>query len=491
MAFAVIRIRYISAAFILFAFLTSHVGAVEFDLRSIGDLNNPDDRNYGFGRFGAVRYEYAMAANEVTTDKYVDFLNAVAKDDTFGLFDRQMALSSWGGVLRSGEEGNYSYSIKPHFANKPIGYIDYWDASRFANWMHNGQPTGPQNEQTTEDGAYYLGGVKEPINETVHRKPGAKWFLPTEDEWYKAGHYDPRTEAEGGPPGDTHYWVYGTMSNEVPGKITTDNFGDVTNPGPNVANYNFASSFGPPASGYPGSGPATAGSAGSKSYYGLYDLAGSMWEWNEAIISRPARSDATFRGNRGASWDDPASLLPGWMQGIGGVRNCGTEFLCFTQGNGFRLGTIENRELADFDADGVLDVDDIDLLTEALRAERKPVLMDINLDGEFDTEDHRALVRDQIGIPFGDANVDGAFSSTDLVGVFQHGEYNDSLVHNSTWRTGDWNGDGEFTADDFDIAGPYTARNVVSTFAVAAVPEPNAGALALVGFLMLAGFRRP
>ena len=42
MAFAVIRIRYISAAFILFAFLTSHVGAVEFDLRSIGDLNNPE-----------------------------------------------------------------------------------------------------------------------------------------------------------------------------------------------------------------------------------------------------------------------------------------------------------------------------------------------------------------------------------------------------------------------------------------------------------------
>ena len=96
-----IRIRYISAALILFAFLAAHVGAVEFDLRSIGDLNNPDDRNYGFGRFGAIRYEYAMAANEVTTDKYVEFLNAVAKDDTFGLFDRQMALSSLATALRN------------------------------------------------------------------------------------------------------------------------------------------------------------------------------------------------------------------------------------------------------------------------------------------------------------------------------------------------------------------------------------------------------
>ena len=43
-----------------------------------------------------------------------------------------------------------------------------------------------------------------------------------------------------------------------------------------------------------------------------------------------------------------------------------------------------------------------------------------------------------------------------LIGVvFIAGEYNDSLVHNSTWSTGDWNGDREFTSDD--IVAAFTA----------------------------------
>ena len=52
----------------------------------------------------------------------------------------------------------------------------------------------------------------------------------------------------------------------------------------------------------------------------------------------------------------------------------------------------------------------------------------------------------------GDANRDGAFDSTDLVQVFQAGEYEDSLANNSTWEEGDWNGDGDFTSSDLVLA---------------------------------------
>jgi hypothetical protein len=52
----------------------------------------------------------------------------------------------------------------------------------------------------------------------------------------------------------------------------------------------------------------------------------------------------------------------------------------------------------------------------------------------------------------GDADVDGQFSSTDLVIVFQAGQYEDTIPENSTWATGDWNGDGDFDSTDMVIA---------------------------------------
>ena len=48
----------------------------------------------------------------------------------------------------------------------------------------------------------------------------------------------------------------------------------------------------------------------------------------------------------------------------------------------------------------------------------------------------------------GDANRDGHFDSSDLVHVFQAGEYEDDLVGNSSWAEGDWNGDGDFDSAD-------------------------------------------
>ena len=48
----------------------------------------------------------------------------------------------------------------------------------------------------------------------------------------------------------------------------------------------------------------------------------------------------------------------------------------------------------------------------------------------------------------GDANLDGSFDSTDLVVVFQAGEYEDEVTGNSTWEEGDWNGDSEFDSGD-------------------------------------------
>ena len=82
-----------------------------------------------------------------------------------------------------------------------MNYVSFWDAARFANWLHNGQPTGPQGPGTTEDGAYHDVG-----NQTLFgRNAGAKFFIPTEDEWYKAAYHK-----NDGVTGN--YWDYPTAS---------------------------------------------------------------------------------------------------------------------------------------------------------------------------------------------------------------------------------------------------------------------------------------
>lgn len=57
--------------------------------------------------------------------------------------------------------------------------------------------------------------------------------------------------------------------------------------------------------------------------------------------------------------------------------------------------------------------------------------------------------------------------------VFQAGQYEDSILRNSTWSTGDWTGDGEFDSADLIAAfelGLFESGGEVSTVPV---PEPT------------------
>jgi formylglycine-generating enzyme required for sulfatase activity len=256
----------------------SGLQAVTIDLAPVGNPGNVVDSRYG--GYGSVNYTYNIGKYEVTAGQYTEFLNAVASTDTYGLYNSNMWSSTYGcKIQRSGTTGNYSYSVATNWANRPVNYVSWGDAARFANWLHNGQPTGPQNLATTEDGAYYLNGAtSDAALLAVIRETDWKWAITSEDEWYKAAYYD--------GSGST-YFDYPTSSNSLPSNDLID-----PDPGNNATFYD---------DGYTIGGPYYRTEVGahenSDSPYGTFDQGGNVWEWNEAVLY------GSYRCVRGGSFD--------------------------------------------------------------------------------------------------------------------------------------------------------------------------------------------
>jgi hypothetical protein len=118
----------------------------------IGNIGNPAD-SQPQGPFGSVAYEYAISRFETTNSEYASFLNAKAASDPFGLYSTSMETDSHGGIVRLGTSGNYTYEVKAGFEQDAVNFVTFFDALRFANWIHNGEGSGD-----TETGAYTLLG---------------------------------------------------------------------------------------------------------------------------------------------------------------------------------------------------------------------------------------------------------------------------------------------------------------------------------------------
>lgn len=120
-------------------------------------VGNPGNNNDTTG-YGSVNYTYQIGTYEVTNNEYVEFLNAVAANDTHNLYRADMTSEVRGGIIRSGSSGSYTYSTKPNMGNKPVIFVSWFDCARYCNWLSNGKPTGPQDKTTTESGIYPLYG---------------------------------------------------------------------------------------------------------------------------------------------------------------------------------------------------------------------------------------------------------------------------------------------------------------------------------------------
>jgi len=218
---------------------------------------------------GRVDYEFRITRTEINTTQWFEFVEAFAPHWTGSPSSRRLT-SDW--IFYSPGQG---YSIASG-TEQYTANMSWFNAARYANWLHNGKV----NEAWAfESGAY---DMSEPV---PARQPGAKFWMPSLDEWLKATYYDPDRYG----PGEEGYWKHPGSSDEVL------------------------------VSGYPSQGGKTnrgisgifAGQMDVGSYphvtspWGLLDVSGGRSEWLDTVI---AGSSNRFRigsqaGTFSSRWD--------------------------------------------------------------------------------------------------------------------------------------------------------------------------------------------
>ena len=255
-----------------------------------GELSGEGAGGYGPDRIcGAVDYVYNIGKYEVTAGQYTEFLSAVAATDTYGLYNTSMWSSAYGcKIQRSGSPGSYTYSVAGDWANRPVNYVSWGDAARFANWLHNGQPMGAQDLTTTEDGSYFLNGAMNHAELlAVAREADATWVIPSEDEWHKAAYH--KNDGVSG-----NYFNYPTSNDAFPSN-------DLINPDPGNNTTTFYDNN--LTIGSPYYRTEVGAHENSDSPYGTFDQGGNVYEWNEAILY------GAYRGDRSGSFYHHTILL--------------------------------------------------------------------------------------------------------------------------------------------------------------------------------------
>ena len=263
--------------------LGSIVNAEPIQWVTVGDPGNTADTDPA--GFGAVATSFQIMKYEFTNQLYTDFLTSVAATDTYSLYNTSMGSNARGGITRSGTSGSYTYAAKTNMGDKPVNYVSWFDAARVSNWYQN----GATNLSGTETGAYTLvsgqtTGTAPAVNS------GATFYVPTEDQWYKAAYYKGGGTSAG-------YWDYATQNDSAPTAVTAGvtGIGSGGSTG-NSANYNRDADWNSQ-----DGNVTTVGTNGGASAYGAFDMSGNSTEWND--LTGTAGSS---RGLRGGGWSTSA-----------------------------------------------------------------------------------------------------------------------------------------------------------------------------------------
>jgi hypothetical protein len=233
--------------------------AFTIDFVNIGNAGNANDAGAGGGiystPYGGVSYDYRMGVVEVSQDWITKATNLGMTNVTAG---------AWTG-------------------SQPAAFMTWYEAAAFVNWL---------NTSTGHQAAYQLNGANTALTlwtsgqawqaggENLYRHKDAYYFLPSENEWYKAAfHKNDGVTA--------NYWDYATGSNSIPDGI--DFSGDTA----------FDAVFN---QGFNQGAPNAVTNVGLASAYGTFGQGGNVWEWQESALDGINDSSPEERLTRGGSW---------------------------------------------------------------------------------------------------------------------------------------------------------------------------------------------
>jgi formylglycine-generating enzyme required for sulfatase activity len=230
------------------------------DFVNIGNASNAADTT----GYGAVPYEYRIGKYEIARE-------AIEKATASGLSN---------------------VTASAFTADRPASDMTWYEQAAFVNWLNTS--TGKQAAYNltwsgsawsmslwSSTDAWKLGGTN------LYRHKNAHYFLPSENEWYKAAYYN---------PAGSNYFLYPTASSTVPTAVSGG-----TNAGTAVYNNN---------------GIAVVSDAGGLSSYGTMAQGGNLWDRIETAFDGENSSPTEGRVIRGGGPADTEASLQSSFRGF-------------------------------------------------------------------------------------------------------------------------------------------------------------------------------
>lgn len=247
---------------------TFGVGTNTFTIEfaEVGNAGNGDDLGAGGGSysqpFGGVAYLFRIGVTEVPQDW-------ITKATRVGMTN--VTADAWSG-------------------NLPAANITWYEGAAFVNWLNTSAGRHPAYDLICSGGIWSMrlwssAEAWQSGGENLYRHKDTFYFLPSEDEWYKAAfHKNDGVTA--------NYWDYTTGGNSAPAAVASGTAAG-------TAVYNQAQ----------GSPPTPVDSTGGPSSYGTRGQGGNAGEFRESAFDGLNDSSSESRVRGGGRWYLDASQL--------------------------------------------------------------------------------------------------------------------------------------------------------------------------------------